>query len=240
LDAVTVSAKGLAPTAPNDTTKFLRGDATWAVPGGGSLPVWAGKICAAYGDGNPARALEQMSTQGVAIVDATPTNISTSVARISYFILSTDLVVNKVRFYGVGTTTNVYRVAIYRQSTLARLSAETAFSTAANTWGSVYSSLNLTLTAGVLYFIAVSVNATGTTAGVRCLSGSPNTAGPWRNVLPSAWPGNLIASGGFSGAPALGQFAVTTGALPDPAATLAVQSGWTGGMPALFLDNSNA
>ncbi len=39
---------------------------------------------------------------------------------------------------------------------------------------------------------------------------------------------------------ALGQFAVTSGALPDPAATLAVQGAWTGGMPAFFLDNSNA
>jgi len=34
LDTVTTSAKGLAPTAPNDTTKFLRGDGTWAVPAG--------------------------------------------------------------------------------------------------------------------------------------------------------------------------------------------------------------
>jgi hypothetical protein len=32
LDEVSTSAKGLAPTAPNDDTKFLRGDATWAVP----------------------------------------------------------------------------------------------------------------------------------------------------------------------------------------------------------------
>lgn len=32
LDAVTTSAKGLVPTAPNDTTKFFRGDGTWASP----------------------------------------------------------------------------------------------------------------------------------------------------------------------------------------------------------------
>lgn len=32
LDAVTTSAKGLVPTAPNDTTKFLRGDGSWAAP----------------------------------------------------------------------------------------------------------------------------------------------------------------------------------------------------------------
>lgn len=32
---VSTSAHGLVPKAPNDTTKFLRGDATWAVPLGG-------------------------------------------------------------------------------------------------------------------------------------------------------------------------------------------------------------
>ncbi len=240
LDAATATVKGAVPTPPNDSTKFLRGDATWAVPAGSSEPKWWGKIAAAWGNGDPGDVLAMLDGQGVAIVDATPTNISTSVARISYFMLDKDLVVNKVRFYGVGSTTNVYRVAIYRASTLARLSAETAFSTSANAWGSVYSALNLTLSAGVLYFIAVSVNATGTTAGVRCLSGTPGTAGPSRNVLPSAWPGNLANSAGFADVPALGQFAVTSGALPDPAATLAVQGAWTGGMPAFFLDNSNA
>jgi hypothetical protein len=33
---------------------------------------------------------------------------------------------------------------------------------------------------------------------------------------------------------------VTAGALPNPAATLANQGAWTGGMPAFFLDNNNA
>jgi len=32
---VSTSAHGLAPKAPNDTAKFLRGDGTWAVPTGG-------------------------------------------------------------------------------------------------------------------------------------------------------------------------------------------------------------
>lgn len=32
---VSTSKHGFAPKAPNDTTKFLRGDATWAVPAGG-------------------------------------------------------------------------------------------------------------------------------------------------------------------------------------------------------------
>ena len=240
LDAFTSGAKGLAPASGGGSANFLRADGTWAAPAGSTEVGWWGDVAAAYGDGDPFPVMDLMNAQGVAVVDATPTNISTSVARISYFRLAKDLIVNKVRFYGVGSTTNVYRIAIYRFSDLARLSAETAFSTSANTWGSVYSALNLTLTAGVLYFIAVSVNATGVTAGVRCLSGTPGTAGPWRNVLPSAWPGNLAAGGSFFGYPALGQFAVTSGALPNPAATLAVQGAWTGGMPAFFLDNSNA
>lgn len=33
---VSITKHGFAPKAPNDTTKFLRGDATWAVPAGGS------------------------------------------------------------------------------------------------------------------------------------------------------------------------------------------------------------
>lgn len=44
----------------------------------------------------------------------------------------------------------------------------------------------------------------------------------------------IILSMGFC------QFAVTTGALPATAATLAIQAAWTGGMPAFFLDNNNA
>jgi hypothetical protein len=55
--------------------------------------------------------------------------------------------------------------------------------------------------------------------------------------LPSARPGNLDADLGYVSS-ALGQFAVTTGALPNPAATLAVAGAWTGGMPAFFLDNA--
>jgi hypothetical protein len=48
LDLVTTSAKGLVPTAPNDTSKFFRGDGTWAVPG-----VTAGSVGIAwFGDGS--------------------------------------------------------------------------------------------------------------------------------------------------------------------------------------------
>lgn len=38
---VTISKHGFTPKAPNDTTKFLRGDATWAAPSGGNWTLSA-------------------------------------------------------------------------------------------------------------------------------------------------------------------------------------------------------
>lgn len=40
---VSISKHGLVPKAPNDTTKFLRGDGTWNVPSGGGTTIY-GKI----------------------------------------------------------------------------------------------------------------------------------------------------------------------------------------------------
>lgn len=243
LDEVTISAKGLVPTAPNDTAKFLRGDGTWATtPGGGVNPAWYTKIAGAHGDGNPNGLMAMLNAWAAAPVNPTPTNISTSVARISYFMLPFDLVVNKIRFWSLASVSNAYSVAIYRFSDLARLTAQLDVNTpGTNQWGAAGSSLNLSLLANTLYFIAVSVRATGTTAGMGAftIAGAANT--PQRVVLPSAGAGNLAAGAGFGGGGgALGQFAVTAGALPNPAATLAVQAAWTGGMPGFFLDNSNA
>jgi hypothetical protein len=202
----------------------------------------AGKIAAAYGDGDVGLMLSMINGNFGTPVNPTPTNIGTSVARISYFKLPFDLTVNKIRYFGVGVTTNVYRVAIYKYSDLSRLIAETAFTTASNAWGAIGSGLNVTLTAGVDYFIACSVNATGTTAGVAAFSTAGLANTPQRVTLPSgsAWQSRYRFSG-FAGGPGnLGQFAVTGGALPNPAATLAVQAAWAGGMPGFFLDNSNA
>ncbi len=202
--------------------------------GGGSPPAWKGAIAAAWDDGAPADLLDMMLNNPI---NATPTNIAITVARCAFFTLDTQLIVNKIRFFGVGALTNVYRVAIYRLSDLVRLTAELPFTTVAQAWGAAGAALNLTLLANTIYFIAVAVNATGTTAGVQCMSSTTGRIG----VLPTNWPGNLkinlvppkIGGTGFC------QFAVTAGALPNPANTLALQGAWTGGMPAFFLDNSN-
>lgn len=201
------------------------------------IPPWYGKIYGAYGRCDPQQLLRMAQMAGS--VAATPTNISTSIARIAYFRPPVDIVVNKIRYYGVGATTNVYRTAIYNADTLARLTAELPFTTASATWGIIGTSLGLTLSKDQLYFIAVAVNATGTTAGVLCLSPTITSTTGQIQVVPKSWPGNLdldlgYMDGGFA------DFAVTTGALPSTAPTIAIQSAWTGGFPLFFLDNNNA
>lgn len=200
---------------------------------------WSGKIAAAYGDGNPHLVMAGLNNVW-STANATPTAITTSVARISYFTLPFDLTVNKIRYFAPGTVASAYSVAIYRVSDLARLTSQIDFDTTANTWGAAGSALNLSLVKNTAYFIAVSVRTTGATAGIGCFTPASNTSSPQTKILPTAQPGNLDIDSVFAGQASLGQFAVTTGVLPDPAATLAVQGSWTGGMPGFFLDNSNA
>lgn len=210
---------------------------TWETPAGGSNPAWWGNLYGAFGSCDPAWLLRMMQGNGVA--SPTPTQIGATVARCCFFRPPADITVDKIRFYGVGNTTGIYRVAIYRYSDLARLAVVNDFDTTANTWGAAGSNLNLALTSGTLYFIAVSVDTTGTTAGI--LSMGPSIAATTGQIqtAPQSLPGNLDADAGFLDGYCF-QFAVTAGALPDPAATLAAQGAWTGGMPAFFLDASNA
>jgi hypothetical protein len=237
LDTFTSSAQGLAPASGGGTTNYLRADGTWASPAGGGDPSWYGVVYGAFGDCAPQDLLDHCIATGT--VAATPTNIGTAVARIAYFVPPANITVNRIRFYGVGATTNVFRVAIYNGDTLARLTAELAFTTAATTWGSAGSALNLSLTANQLYFIAVSVNATGTTAGPMCMGPTVAATTGQVAVLPKSYPGSLdIDSKHIKGAYA--QFAVTTGALPTTAATIAAQGAWTGGFPAFWLDSNDA
>jgi hypothetical protein len=225
-----------------DTAQTLLDDTSAAAMrttlGVAAAPSWYGNIYASMGNCDPQKGLEGAIWTGSNAV--TPTQLTTTVARISYFVPPADIVVNKIRFYGAGTVASVYTCAIYNGDTLARLTTSLTLSTTSGAWGSVGSALNLTLTAGQLYFMAVSVNTTGTTAGLMCLGTS--MAAPAQaqiTVLPKSWPGNLdIDSKYICGAYA--QFAVTAGAMPDPAATIATQGAWTGGMPLFFLDNNNA
>jgi len=204
------------------------------LPEGGSPPAWKGVIAACWQDGDPHRVLNLMLYFPR---QATPTNITTTVARCAFFKLDTDLVLQKVRFFGVGATSNIYRFNIYRLSDGAQMTGEYAFTTATQTWGVAAGSVGVTLSAGVIYVIAVAVNATGTTAGVCCHSGEAGRIG----ILPTHWPGSLKINAVPPKIDAMGfaQFAVTAGALPTTLPTLVPQSGWAGGMPAFFLDTDN-
>lgn len=202
-------------------------------PSGGATPAWKGAIAAAWKDGDPHWILNSMLHNPV---HATPTNIAITVARCAFFKLDTPLVVQKIRWFGVGATTGFYHVAVYRVSDLARMAILDDFNTAAQTWGS--GAFSCTLAAGELYLLAVSVDTVGTTAGVHCHSGTTGRIG----IIPTDWPGNLDINAASPKIDAMGfcQFAVTAGALPATLPTLVLQAAWTGGFPAFFLDNNNA
>lgn len=200
-------------------------------------PSYYGNFYAAYGNGDPQLAYSMANLGGS--LAATPTAITASVARISYFRLPKNITVNKVRYFGVGAVTTIYGISIYNGDTLAQLSTYTTFTTAASTYGSVYSALNLTLTAGQLYFMAVSVNTTGATAGILSIGTTFTSSTGQEAVLPKSAPGGWSVDSGYVNG-RLAQGAVTTGALPNPFPTVVLQAAWTGGMPLFFLDNSNA
>jgi hypothetical protein len=218
-------------TGTANATTFLRGDLSWQPV----VPAWATKVIGSFVADPTMQTALYMRSGNVA---ATPNNISTSIARCSLVLPPATITVNRIRWYGVGATTGVYRVALYRLSDLARLTGELSFNTAAATWGSVDAG-GITLTAGTPYFVACSVNAAGNTAGVGCVGTTTGATDGQIATAPGSLPGNLLASAGYIGT-YLFQFPVTGGALPDPAATLQAQGTWVGGMPAFYLDNDTA
>ncbi len=229
----TTDSPGLVP-APGAAagSDVLRADGTFGPSGGGSNPTWWGKIAGARGDGNPTHLL--IDCQKGSVVSPTPTNITTSIARLSFFTLPAALTVNRIRWYGVGVTVN-YRMALYRYSDLVRLTNALSLTTSANAWDAAV--VNVSLAANTLYFMAVSVVATGTTPGILA-SGTTIAATTGQiQTAPGSLPGNLdIDLGYLQGC--LGQMPVTNGILPDPASGITFTSAWTGGMPAFWLDNA--
>jgi hypothetical protein len=203
----------------------------------GGAKAWEGVVAAALGDGDPSEMLSLMQTAGV--VSPTPTNISITVARCSLFRLATALTVANMRWYGVGATTAVYRMAVYRVSDRVRVTPELNPNTTANAWNAAAVTPPVVLAANTLYAMAVSVDTIGTTPGIlACGASTAATAGQIA-VLPTSWPGSLDIDAVVPriGGPAFAQFAVTAGALPATAPAFAAPAAWTGGMPAVFLDS---
>lgn len=238
LHAQVHSVTAVDHTFPGGTSTFLRADGAFAAPpGGGAGPAWKGAVVGAWGDGDPGTLLGFMQ-QGPDVVNPTPTNIGTTVARCAYFKLDAAIPVNRIRWYGVGAVSGIYHVGVYRNADSARMSGDHEITTAANAWGSIASTF--TLAADTLYFVACSADAVGTTAGLRAFGPTFVAASSLISVIPTSWPGNLDLDAGKIPPNCFAQFAVTAGALPATAPARAVQAAWTGGMPAFFLDNNAA
>jgi hypothetical protein len=200
----------------------------------GVTEPWEGVIVGCYGNGNPNTLLQGMNMH---TIEMTPTLLTISLARISYFRLRKAITFNKVRLFGIGATANIHQLAIYNADTLARIWTSGTFTTASQAWLAIGSAINITLAAGQGYFIAVSANTTGTTSGIKCFGATTGRIG----VLPKNWPGSLDFDSAIVSPYAMeGQFAVTTGALPTTAPTIAVRGTMACGMPAIFLDSNNA
>lgn len=202
-----------------------------------STPAWQGVVAGAYASGDPGDLMARMQTVGANA--PTRTNVSTTVARCSAFILPKSMTVNKIRYYSLGAT-GTWHVAIYRLSDLARLTSDLTFTSATgNSWGSVGSSLALNLSAGVPYFIAVGVDAVGADYGPAAFGPNLSPNSGQVQVAPASLPGSLALTSGYLNA-YLFQFAVTAGAMPNPANTLTFAASWVGGMPAFWLDSDNS
>lgn len=192
---------------------------------------WSGQIIGCARNGDPSDMLYHMQRGGV--LGPTPTNIGATVARCQLFRPDYSITPATLRWYGIGAVAGIYTAAIYRYSDLARVSDQWTLTTTANAWNSVAVGTSFSLTGGTLYFVAVSANTTGTTAGIGSVGTTVAAATGQIQAAPTALPGSLSSS--YISA-YLFQFAVTAGAMPTTAATLAAQGAWTGGMPAFWLD----
>jgi hypothetical protein len=78
LPAMSSTVGGAVPTPPNDTTKFLRGDATWAVPSGGSdLPLTDISTSISIGTSHVGKFLKCIATSAITItLDSNSTAIA--------------------------------------------------------------------------------------------------------------------------------------------------------------------
>lgn len=248
-DARTVgSAANVGVITPDGSIERLVFDSadTLIVVNEGASPTvvltvpWAGKIAGAYADGDPNRLLQLIQRAGVNSLS--PSALGTATARVSLFRLPFDLIVNRIRYYGVSATTNVFRVAIYRYSDGVRVTPELTLSTAAAAFGSTGGGLGIALTKGTQYYIAVATNDATSGTGALQTTGANVTATQGQiAVAPQNLPGNLDMDVGFTSG-LFAQFTVVGGALPGtvPPSSLAAQALWTGNMPAFWLDNNDA
>jgi hypothetical protein len=223
---VTQLGEGTSPE-----TKFLRGDQTWQTVSGGSSPAWYGVLYSNQNDCNPIEMLREWNMLSVA--GPTPTGITVSLARCVMFTPPANITVNRIRLFGVGAATNLYKFAIYPVGTgQTKVWDSGTVTSAANTWLNIATGLPITLTAGTQYWFCVTAVATGAIAGFRSMAAPLGTNFWGADVAPI---GNRALSLHVHA-----QFAVSTGVFPAtlPAVAAATYSGGTTGtVPFALLDN---
>jgi len=229
------------PGSPTEKDLFYRTDlhkwyvyngTTWVGLGGAGAanPPWYGILHTNYGDCDPQKSL--LLHTMAAVAGPTPTNIGTSVARCVQFTSPANITVNRVKMFGVGATSGLYKLAIYPVGLGSSKIWEATVNSAANTWMVYAGSGPFSLVAETKYWFCVTVTATGTTAGFRSLAAPLGTA---------FWSADNSVIGGRSfSLPVFAQFAVTGGAFPAtlPAIVAAAYAaGTTGSVPFALLDN---
>lgn len=198
-----------------------------------SIAPWAGGLHAALDDGAPSgdKELNYLSGTGT-LATMTPTALTVSVARCWSYNCQFPVVVNRLRWWGIGATTS-HRFAVYRTIDNVQVIGPISLTTTADAWNSA-SVAAVTLAPNTPYICAISTTTTGTTAGLRT-SATPLLWPP----LQASTPGGLALAIGdhrFW----FGQFAVSSGVLPSTLPTLVRGSGWTAGLPLFFFDSNSA
>jgi GDSL-like Lipase/Acylhydrolase family len=198
-----------------------------------SIEPWAGGVHAALDDGQPSSDKEWNFINGPGtLATMTPTALSITVARCWSYNCQFPLVVNRLRWWGIGATTS-HRFAVYRASDGVQVIGPISLTTTADAWNSA-SIAAVTLAQNTAYICAISTTTTGTTAGLRT-SATPLLWPP----LQASTPGGLALAVGdhrFW----FGQFTVSAGVLPGTLPTLVRGSGWTAGLPLFFFDSNSA
>lgn len=210
----------------------LTGQISTHTHAGGSTPAWYGVLYSNMNDCNPLESIREW-TMG-AIAGPTPTQISTSIARCVMFTPPANLTINKIRLFGVGATTNLYKFAIYPVGTsTSKLWESGTASSAINTWLNISASLPITVNANTQYWFCVTVAGTGTTAGFRSMPAPLGT---------NFWGANNTPLGNRNlSLHVYTQFAVASGAFPATLPSIvaaAYANGTTGSVPLALLDNS--
>lgn len=219
-----------------DGQYLMRSGATviGGTPAGGSNPPWYGVLYSNQNDCAPREMIREWNM--LAVAGPTPTGITASLARCIQFTPPANITINKIRLFGVGATTNLYKFAIYAVGAgSAKLWDSGTVTSAANAWLNIATGLPITLTAGTRYWFCVTAVTTGTTAGFRSMPAPLGT---------NFWGASAAPIGALSlSLPVCAQFAVTTGVFPAtlPAiAAAAYSGGTTGSVPFALLDSSAA